>query len=69
MTLGKKLRGLTKSELEYVREAVNLTEDEEMVFDQLVKGRSIVAIANNCMISTSTVSNRIRDIKDKYERI
>ena len=69
MKLGKYLSSLTKPELEELKPKLNLTDDEEIVFDQLAKGRSRVQIANKCNISCSTVSNRTKAIKDKISRI
>ena len=69
MRLGKYLSGLTKPELEEIRENLNLTDDEEMVFMQLSKGRSKTSISDNCMISISTVDNRIKAINKKIDRL
>ena len=69
MRLGKYLSSLTKPELEELKERLNLTDDEELVFCQLSKGRSKVLIADNCRISTSTVDNRIKAIGLKIKRV
>ena len=69
MRLGKYLSGLTKPELEKLRENLNLTDDEDMVFMQLSKGRNKTYIADNCMISISTVDNRIKAINSKIDRL
>lgn len=69
MRLGKYLSGLTKSELEELKEELNLTDDEEMVFSELAKGRSIITISDKCMVCCSTVSNRIKDIQNKVNKI
>lgn len=69
MRLGKYLSSLTKPELETLKERLNLTDDEEMVFCQLSKGRSKVAVADNCRISISTVDNRIKAIGTKLKRV
>ena len=69
MGLGKKLRGLTKSELDTMRIELNLTDDELIVFNELIKGRTMVEISNRCMISTSTVSNRVKNINNKYIKV
>ena len=68
MRLGKELKSLTKSELERAKEALNLTDSEEVVFDMLAKDKSIVYIADKSGMSTSTVSNRVKDIREKYVR-
>ena len=69
MRLGKYLSSMTKPELEEIRENLNLTDDEEMVFMQLSKGRNKTYIADNCMISISTVDNRIKAINKKIDRL
>lgn len=69
MRLGKYLSSLTKPELEFLREQLNLTDDEEPVFLGLSKGRSKTRIAGDNMISISTVSNRIRTINSKMSKI
>ena len=69
MRLGKYLSGLTKPELEHLMEQLNLTDDEEMVFLQLSKGRSKTCAADNCKVSISTIDNRIRDINRKLHRL
>lgn len=69
MRLGKYLSSLTKPELDRIKEQLNLTDDEEMVFCHLSKGRSKLFTADNCKISLSTVDNRIKNIKDKMMRL
>lgn len=69
MRLGKYLSGLTKPELEELKEQLNLTDDELEVFCGLSKGRSKIKIADDCLVSVSTVSNRIRAIQNKVERL
>ena len=69
MRLGKLLSSMTKPELEEIRENLNLTDDEDMVFMQLSKGRSKTSISDNCMISISTVDNRIKAINKKIDRL
>ena len=69
MKLGKYLSSLTKPELEELRELLNLTDDEEMIFKELSKGRSKIFIADRCLISASTVDRRIRDIVIKIDRL
>ena len=69
MRLGKYLSSITKPELEEIRENLNLTDEEEMVFMQLSKGRSKTSISDNCMISISTVDNRIKAINKKIDRL
>ena len=69
MRLGKYLSSLTKPELEELKEQLNLTDDEIDIFIGLSKGRSKVRIAEDCLVSVGTVSNRIRDIQNKAERL
>ena len=67
--LGKYLSSLTKPELEEVKEQLNLTDDEEMVFLQLSRGRSRITTADNCGISTRTVDTKIQSISAKLKRL
>lgn len=69
MRLGKYLSGLTKPELEILQENLNLTDDELEVFKGLVKGRSKIRIAEDCLVSVGTVANRIRTIQNKVNRL
>lgn len=67
--LGKYLSSLTKPELEELKEQLNLTDDEEMVFLQLSKGRSKIVVADNCKVSLPTIDNRIKCINNKIRKI
>jgi DNA-binding NarL/FixJ family response regulator len=69
MRLGKYLSSLTKPELEELKELLNLTEDEEEIFKGLSKGRSKTQIAIACLVSSSTVDNRIKSINCKLIRL
>lgn len=69
MRLGKYLSSLTKPELEELKEQLNLTDDEEMVFLQLSKGRSKTMVADNCGVSSPTIDNRIKCINNKIRKI
>lgn len=69
MRLGKYLSSLTKPELEELKGLLNLTDDEEMVFVELSKGRSVICIAEKCMVCTSTVDNRTKAIKHKMNKL
>lgn len=67
--LGKYLSSLTKPELEVLKEQLNLTDDEELIFLQLSKGRSKIVISDNCKISISSVDNKIKAINLKMDRL
>ena len=69
MRLGRYLTSLTKPELEELRELLNLTDEEEKVFNELSKGRSVIMAAEKCMVSTSTIDNRTKSIKAKIEKL
>ena len=69
MRLGKYLSSLTKPELEELKEKLNLTDDEIGIFMGLAKGRSKIKIAEDCLVSVSTVSNRIKAIQTKCNRL
>lgn len=59
---------MTKPELEELEKYLNLTDDEEMVFRELARGKSRTAIADKCLVSASTISNRIKNIETKMSR-
>lgn len=63
-----KLSKLTKPELGEIKEYANFTDDEEMIFDLLSKGKTQKEISYIMSISVSTVERRVRDIKSKIER-
>ena len=69
MRLGKYLTSLTKPELEELKELLNLTEDEEMVFNGLVKGYNLNKISDCNNISDRTVSRIIERICCKVEKV
>ncbi len=69
MRLGRYLASLTRPELEELKDVLNLTDDENMVFEQLSKGRSKIVIADNCRISERTVGYRVQAISKKVERL
>lgn len=51
--------------INYLRENLNLTEDEEQVFDLLVKNKTIKEISDRVQISPRSVARRIAMIKRK----
>lgn len=67
--LGKYLSSMTKPELEQIKEQLNLTDDEEMVFVQLSKGRSKITAADNCRVSLSFIDSRIKSISIKVNKL
>lgn len=69
MKLSKYLSSLTKSEIDYLEEQLNLTDDEKEVLGYLKRGKSKVYISEKCLISVSTVDNRIKSIKKKLNRV
>lgn len=69
MRLGKYLSSLTKPELDNLKENLNLTDEEMLVFCQLSKGKSIVEVSDSCGASTRTIDNRVKDIKNKIYKL
>lgn len=69
MRLSNYLQSLTKPELEELKDYLNLTDEEIKIFDALSKGKSNVQIADMCVISLSTVCNRVKHIYDKVKRV
>lgn len=56
---------LSKEQSESYKSKMNLTEDEEQIFDMLTKNYSVVKIASVMQMSTRTVDRRIKSIKEK----
>lgn len=69
MKLGKFLSELTKPELEFLREQLNLSEEETEIFNLLCKGKQIYEIVMKLNISYPTINRRIKSIKNKIERM
>ena len=69
MRLGKYLSSLTKPELEELKEQLNLSDDELEVFEHLSKNRNKACIADRCLVSVSTIDNRIKTINSKLNRL
>lgn len=69
MRLGNYLSSLTKPELVNLLEMINLSEEEEEIYWHLSRRRSKVWIADECSSSVGTISNRIKIISDKIERL
>ncbi len=60
---------LSKEQSENYKSKMNLTEDEEQIFDMLTKNYSIVKIAGIMQMSTRTVDRRIKNIKLKMDNV
>lgn len=69
MRLGMYLTSLTKPELEGLRERLNLTDDEMIIFDLLSRGKSNTYICDKCLLSSSTLDRKISKIKAKINRL
>lgn len=60
---------LSKEQSKEYKSKMNLTEDEEKIFDMLVKNFSIVKIASVMQMSTRTVDRRIKSIREKMNNL
>lgn len=69
MRLGKYLSSLTKPEVERLRDELNLTDEEERIYNLLKKNKSIVEISDKLLLSESTLKRRIKDIQRKVDRL
>ena len=69
MALRKLVNNLTKSEFEQLKIELNMTDEEEKIFDLIKKGKSNIQIADACCCSLATIGNRIAHIKSKMERL
>lgn len=61
--------GLTRPEVDRLRDLCNFTADESAVFDLLVQGKTIVEISMCIPASTATVERRMRAIRAKIARV
>lgn len=68
MNLGKQLSSMIKPELEKLKGICNFTDEEEIIFNELSKGKSKVQIAEKLSVSCSTISNRIKAIRVKISK-
>lgn len=68
MNLGKMLSSMIKPELEELKEICNFTDEEELIFNELSKGRSRIYVAEKYALSCSTVANRIKSIQNKISK-
>lgn len=59
----------TKIECDKFRELCNFTDEELKVFNLRVRDKSVVEIAENLNISTTTVNRRIKNIKKKILKV
>lgn len=67
--LGKYLTSLTKPELEELKELLNLTEEENIVFCGLLKGYNVSMIADRNNMSDRTISRKIEQICNKIDKV
>lgn len=64
-----KFSELTKPELERIIENANFTEEEERIFKLLSRNFSQKEIAHRLSMSTRTLERRVKNIKNKIERV
>lgn len=60
---------LSRDQSEDYKSKMNLTEDEEKIFDMLAKNYSVVKISDTLKMSNRTVGRRIKAIKEKMKNI
>lgn len=60
---------LSREQSEEYKRKMNLTDDEEKIFDMLTKNCSVVKIADVMQMSTRTVDRRIKNIKLKMDGV
>ena len=69
MRLGMYLTSLTKPELEDLKELLNLTDEEEMIFVNLSKGKNLTELSSKMQMSIPSISRRIYSIQEKMKGI
>lgn len=69
MRLGRYLTSLTKPELEILKDNLNMTDDQNKIFELLLKGSSRELVADRLLMSPATVGKKIGEIVKKIERL
>lgn len=64
-----KLSGLTKPELEEIKENANFTDEELRIFKLLSQDKSITDIAVRMSASSRTINRKISKIKQKISKL
>lgn len=64
-----KFSDFTKPELERIIKNANFTEEEERIFKLLSRNFTQKEIAHRLSMSTRTLERRVRNIKNKIERV
>lgn len=57
---------LPKSEILKVKSGLNLTEDENIVFDMITRKKSAYEISDKLGVSLRTAFRRMNDVKEKF---
>lgn len=65
MRLGNYLSMLTTPKLEYIKPQLNLSDEEEVIFDMLSRRKSRIQIADRLNVSTRTVDRLISRVQKK----
>ena len=65
MRLGSYLSMLTTPKLEYIKPQLNLSDEEEVIFDMLSRRKSRIQIADRLNVSTRTVDRLISRVQKK----
>lgn len=69
MRLGKYLSSLTKPELDFLKEQLNLTDDESNVFILKSRGKTNIQIAEATGFSSKTIERKTQRIRFKINKI
>ena len=69
MRLGKYLSSLTKPEIDELRELLNLSDENLLIFDFLSIGKTRQEISTRICMSRRTIDRKIREIKNKIFKI
>lgn len=69
MRLGKYLSSLTKPEIDELKELLNLSDENLLIFDFLSIGKTRQEISTRTCMSSRTIDRKIREIKNKIFKI
>lgn len=58
-----------KEEIQRVKQSINLTDEEEKIYDMLMKEKSSIEISNEVGLSVRTVFRRMSKIEKKIKQL
>lgn len=69
MCIISQLSYLPKNEISIIKNQINLTEDENTVFDMFISGKSAIQVADKLSLSERSIYRRKRSINTKLSAL